>query len=247
MDTTSKHPIKLSPKQSTVNTKQPTGDVKRPECAPKTNWVKTGDICQLYGVYPTTVRKWEQTGRLKAIKTPAGQRLYDLPTVQALMGQTSAPEEISSDPPPVKENIIYSRISSDHQKADLQRQIEFLVSKYPTYRVIQDVGSGLNFKRAGLRSILDLALKGNLDTLVVSHKDRLCCLGFELIEYIVKNKGGKIIVLDQDTQSLSSNEELAEELLSVITIFNTRHVGRKKYKKRQDLHQTSDGELSEHS
>ena len=250
MDANAKHPIKLSPKQLFSDAKRLDArlpDTKRHECTPKTNWVKTGEICQLYGVYPTTVRKWEQTGRLKAIKTPAGQRLYDLPTVQTLMGQASTPQDIP-ETPPTKEYIIYCRVSSSHQKDDLQRQREFLSSRYPTFRVVQDVGAGLNLKRKGLQTILDLAIKGNLGTLVVPNKDRLCRFGFELIEYIINNTGGTLLVLDhQDTKPVSSNEELAEDLLSIITVFNCRQMGRRRYKKHQDLHQASDGELSEHS
>ena len=130
-------------------------------------WIKTGEVCRLYGVYPTTVRKWQQDGRIKAIKTPGGQRLFDLSTIQALMDQTPPIETIST-PQSTQENILYCRVSSSHQKDDLKRQRDSLQSRFPTYRVVEDVGSGLNFKRKGLQTILDLALEGNLRTVVVN-------------------------------------------------------------------------------
>lgn len=248
MNGDTEHHVRISSEQFTTTTTTPTkSNSKCSDKPPATKWIKTGEVCRLFGVFPTTVRGWEQAGRLKAIRTPAGQRLYDLSVVQTLLDQAPPPQEVST-PQPTKENIIYCRVSSHHQKDDLQRQRDSLQTRYPTFRLVEDIGSGINFKRKGLQTILDLAIKGDLDTLVVAHKDRLCRFAFELIEYIITSTGGKILVLDhQDTKPLSSNEELAEDLLSIITVFNCRQMGRRRYQKHQDLLQASDGEHSEHS
>jgi len=237
----------LSPKQQSEHNPTSRPPTTQTQTQTQTKWIKTGEVCRLYGVFPTTVRAWEQTGRIKAIRTPAGQRLYDLTHIQALLDQTHTTEEIST-PQPAKENILYCRVSSNHQKDDLQRQRDSLTTRYPTYRVVEDIGSGINFKRKGLQTILDLAIKGNLDTLVVSHQDRLCRFGFELLEYVITNTGGKILILDhEDTKPLSSNEELTEDLLSIITVFNCRQMGKRRYQKHQNLLQTTDGELQSHT
>ena len=85
-----------------------------------------------------------------------------------------------------KQRIVYARVSSRKQLGDLERQITLLEKSRPGYRVVSDIGSGINFKRRGLLHVLDLAISGRLDELVVAHRDRLMRFGFELIEHILK-------------------------------------------------------------
>ena len=132
-------------------------------------------------------------------------------------------------------NICYCRVSSSHQREDLKRQIEFLSREYPTYEIVSDVGSGLNWSRKGLRTILERALKGDVKTIVVTYKDRLCRFGFELIEFILEKSNTKLLVhnslkSNQSTQaekSQTETNELSEDLLSVITTFVARNNGKR--------------------
>ena len=88
---------------------------------------------------------------------------------------------------------------------------------------------GLNFKRKGLKTILEYAYRGEIEELVVAHKDRLCRFGFELVEYpITVFSKGKIVVLN-NSQS-SPHEELTEDLLAILTVFSARSNGLRKYK-----------------
>jgi predicted site-specific integrase-resolvase len=96
--------------------------------------------------------------------------------------------------------------------------------------LVQDIGSGINFKRKGLQTILELALKGDLEQLVVSYKDRLARFGFELIEWIINKQGGEVVILDGSTDQ-STEQELAEDLLSIVTVFNARNMGKRRYTK----------------
>ena len=101
---------------------------------------------------------------------------------------------------------------------------------YPTAEVIKDIASGLNFKRKGLRAILDRILQGDKLTIIVASRDRLTRFGFELIQYLVEQNGGEILVLD-DTVHCPESEMIAD-LLSIIQVFSCRIHGLRKYKQK---------------
>jgi predicted site-specific integrase-resolvase len=130
-----------------------------------------------------------------------------------------------------KVNYIYARVSSKKQVEDLHRQVEYLQSsntKYIDYTVITDVASGINFKRKGLQTILDSCLQGIVGEIVIAHRDRLCRFGFELLQFIVERSNGKIIVID-DTIDKTTEQILAEDLLSIIHIYSCRKMGKRRY------------------
>ena len=122
-----------------------------------------------------------------------------------------------------KRNIYYCRVTTSSQKEDLERQIEYFRCKYPDYEIIKDIGSGLNFKRKGFNTILDIAFKGDIGEVVVTHKDRLCRFGFELVLRIIESTNGKILVLDKE--ETSPEKELVNDILSIITVFSSRLYG----------------------
>ncbi len=180
--------------------------------------------CQELGVSPNALRKWADDGKIQYIRNPAGQRLYDV----ADFLRSSRP----------KIGIVYARVSSAKQRADLGRQIEYLKQRYPNYEVVEDVCSGLNFKRKGLGSILERARRGELQEVVVAHRDRLCRFGFDLLTTVLAQDGCRIVVLD-DTQS-SPQQELVNDLLSIIHVFSCRLHGLRGYsqKIKKDTGQT---------
>lgn len=170
---------------------------------------------QRLGVCAKTLERWEKEGKIKAYRTPSGQRRYDCDSVITMS--------------PTKPTIIYARVSSRSQKNDLNRQVEFLVSRYPGCEVIQDIGSGLNFKRKGLIALLERILSGDIGIVVIASKDRLCRFGFDLISWLAQRSGCKIVVLNNST--LSPERELVEDILAIIHVFSGRLYGLRKYKK----------------
>jgi predicted site-specific integrase-resolvase len=188
-----------------------------------TKFISTKKACSILSVCGNTLRTWEAKGLIRAYRiTPRGQRKYDISDLIVI----KAPKEIQE---PERQNIIYCRVSSKSQKDDLQRQIEYLKEKYPNHHVITDIGSGLNYKRRGLLSILDRAIKGTIGEVVVSYRDRLCRFGFDLVEHIINTGGGKIVVLESTHDSLES--EMVKDLTSIIHVFSCRLYGLRKYKK----------------
>ena len=172
---------------------------------------------QLSGLSPNTLRKYADNGTIKAQRIGNGQRLFD---VEDLL-QRKNPR---SEGKPV---VCYCRVSSGKQKDELTRQVVYMRERYTNADIIQDIGSGLNFKRKGLNAILQRLMQGDKFTLVVAHRDRLCRFGFELIESMFKQNGGEILVLDKT--ELSPQQELTEDLLAILHVFSCRMHGLRRY------------------
>lgn len=190
----------------------------------KEDFIPLREVAKLFGLKPTTIRSWANKGKIDFIKTPSGQRLFPRSQFKTYSGFLPTYEK--------KKKIIYCRVSSKKQSNDLERQINFLQSKYPNYQLITDIGSGINWKRKGLLSILELAMSGHIGELLVAHKDRLARFGYELIEFIIKSSGGKITILDE-TEHKSNEQELAEDLLSIVHVYSCRQMGRRRYSQSQ--------------
>ena len=129
-----------------------------------------------------------------------------------------------------KQKICYCRVSSNKQKEDLERQINFMKEKYPDYEIIKDIGSGLNFKRRGLNKIIEIAINGELEELLITYKDRLCRIGFELIENIIKKySNGKITIVNKSEEE-TPTEEVTKDIISIMNIYVVKINGLRKYK-----------------
>ena len=165
-----------------------------------------------YDVTNNTLRKWDKEGKIETIRVGTHRR-YKI----EVKPQTSNNSN--------REKICYARVSSYDQKEDLERQINTLKDRFVGYRVVKDIGSGLNFKRKGFNAVLESAVKGNIEEIVVTNRDRLCRFGFELLESILKINNGRIVVLyDEDK---SPDQELVEDVLSIITVFSAKLYGRR--------------------
>jgi excisionase family DNA binding protein len=171
------------------------------------------------GVSKETLRQWSNNGKLRVVKTKGGHRRYCL--------------EGENKPSNSKRCVVYARVSSFKQQGDLQRQISLLQRHYPNHEVIFDIASGLNFNRKGLKTILELMFNRNLEEVVVAHRDRLSRFGFDLFEEIFKQHNVNLKVLS-DTPSKEPITELAEDLLSIVTVFTARYYGSRKYKTLQE-------------
>lgn len=134
-----------------------------------------------------------------------------------------------------KLNICYIRVSTLSQKNDLERQRKFMVDKYPTYEIIEDIGSGINFNRKGLRKIIKLAISGKINKLVVAYKDRLTRFGYELIEDLIKDySDGNIIIEDSKEIKKEPKEELVEDVLQILNVYTAKMNGLRKYSKNNE-------------
>jgi len=195
----------------------------------KTQYISIREASIITGINPQTLRKLGDENKIKCYKTLSGQRKFDKAYLEKMCNNDDVNDKINEN---TKQNYIYTRVSSKKQSDDLSRQIEFIKNKrpeYSSYISISDIASGINFKRKGLSTILDASLQGTVGEIIVAHRDRLCRFGFDLIKLIIEKQGGKITVLD-DEQNKSSEQELSEDLLSIVHIYSYRQMGKRSYK-----------------
>jgi predicted site-specific integrase-resolvase len=186
--------------------------------------VKIGEAAKLLGTTPDTLRKWEATGELlPKRKTKGGTRYYDVAELLNL-GDEDAP------------TICYARVSSQDQKEDLQRQQEMLetycAAKGWRTEVISDLGSGMNYRKKGLNKLLEIILRKQIKRLVITHKDRLLRFGAELVFALCEAQNIEIIIIHKGEQP-RFEEELAKDVLEIITVFSARLYGSRSHKNKQ--------------
>ena len=127
-------------------------------------------------------------------------------------------------------NVCYARVSTVNQKDDLERQKSVLMEHYPDYQLIQDIGSGINLTKKSLLKIIDWAVEGKIETLVIVHKDRLARFGYDLIKYFIETySNGKIVIINQD-EEIEPEEELVKDVIQIMTVFVAKINGRRTYK-----------------
>ena len=199
-----------------------------------------GAAAKLLGTTPGQLRKWEANGELlPARKTQGGTRYY---AIADLFGRSAAasPEEPLT--------VCYARVSSHDQKADLDRQQAALEAYCATKgwrtRVIRDLGSGMNYRKKGLQELLELILRRRFERLVITHQDRLLRFGAELVFTLCELQGIEIVIVHQGEQP-SFEEELAQDVLEIITVFSARLYGSRSHQSKQLLDAlANDGEGS---
>lgn len=187
--------------------------------------VSIGEAAQIKGVSIDTLRYWEKEGKLSSVRTEGGHRRYRLSDLMPLSTED-------------KKTIAYCRVSSHDQKADLERQALVLSAYCESHNwnceIIKDLGSGLNYKKKGLRKLIDLILNNQCDRIVISHKDRLLRFGSELIFSLCEHFGIEVIILNRKEDS-SFEEDLAKDVLEIITVFSARLYGSRSHKNHKIL------------
>jgi predicted site-specific integrase-resolvase len=182
-------------------------------------WRKRSEAAKVLGVSVETIKAWGRTGVIKTLITPKGRKVYD---VDGILTQ-----QFEERPADSRRKVCYCRVSSSGQREDLQRQREYLSSKFPGHEVISEIGSGLSFKRPRFNSLLRDIQLGNVSEVIVAHRDRLCRFGFELIESIAKFHNCKVLVLEE--VQCSPEQELVRDIISIIHVFSSRLYGMRKY------------------
>lgn len=189
--------------------------------------VKIGKAAKILGVSIQTLRRWEREAELTPDRrSEGGTRYYDL---DRLLGR----QNIESD-----RTIAYARVSSQDQKEDLKRQVECLeiycTVKGWTFEVIQDLGSGMNYRKRGLRRLLELIINRDIRRLVLIHKDRLLRFGAELVFTLCEARQVEVVIINQG-EPASFEEELAQDVLEIITVFSARLYGARSHKNKKLL------------
>jgi predicted site-specific integrase-resolvase len=195
-----------------------------------TTIVAIGEAAKELGVSITTLRRWEKSGRLVPARTAAGHRRYDLAKM--------VPERFRLAADAERRTVAYARVSSHDQKADLERQKQVLESYCArqgwTFEVVADLGSGMNYHKKGLKRLLDGIIGGRVARLVITHRDRLLRFGAELVFSICEAKNVEVVILNQG-EDTTFEEDLARDVLEIITVFSARLYGSRSHKNRKML------------
>ena len=203
--------------------------------------IRLNDMAKRLGVSVKTLQRWDREGILVAKRNPNNRRYYT-------EGQYL--EYIGSSNKKSRKIIAYTRVSSNNQKDDLQNQITF-IRNYVNAKgeilddVIQDIGSGLNYNRKHWNDLLlNQIPKGEIEKIYITYEDRFVRFGFDWFEKFCNKHNCEIVVINNpDT---SSQQELIEDLISIIHVFSCRIYGLRKYKKDISLDESlQDGNKTE--
>ena len=201
---------------------------------------KPKDFAELVGVSVKTLQRWDREGILKAYRTPTERRYYTHAQYLSFMGAGAKNDQ--------GEVVIYARVSTRNQKDDLQKQVDFLrtfcnARGMIVDNCIEDFGSGLNYNRKKWNQLLDDVIDGKIKTIVISSKDRFTRFGYDWFEKFCLKFDTSIIVVNND--ALSPNEELVEDIISILQVFSCRLYGLRKYKNKIKADEEIEKELQD--
>ena len=182
---------------------------------------------KILGVSAQTLRNGDKKGKLHPHHTSSnGYRYYSHEQLNQVMNVK----------PNLDRSVIgYCRVSSNKQKDDLERQIEnmklYLTAQGKPFEIISDIGSGINYKKKGLKELMKRISQNKVDKVVVFYKDRLLRFGFELVEYIASLYDCDIEIIDHTEKT--EQQELVEDLVQIITVFSCKLQGKRANKARK--------------
>ena len=184
------------------------------------------EFAKQLGVSVRTLQRWDVQGKLIPSRTPTNRRLYTdehLAQAKGILGKKID-----------RKNVVYTRVSSQASLSDLLNQIKMLEqfcagSGIAVDEWVQEIGGGLNFKRPKFSQLFDEIIDGQIETLVIAHKDRLARFGFEFLEHLCINHDCKLIVMN--VESLSPEQEMIQDMLAVVHCFSARLHGLRNYRK----------------
>jgi putative resolvase len=187
------------------------------------NFISGKKASEILGVKRHTLYKYDKEGLIETIRSPGGKRFYNINKYLQDNNLIENKEEKKK-----KRRICYARVSSHSQKPELENQKKILKQIYPDYEILYDIGSGINFKRKNFLKIINYGITDELEELVITYKDRLCRIGFDLIKILLKNTKIRIIY----DCNKSPEEEVVNDLIEIITVFSSRVYGLRSYKEK---------------
>lgn len=185
-----------------------------------------GKAAKRLGVHAKTLQRWDRSGRLPAKRTGTGRRYYDLAQLDSFLGKKQPQVE--------RVAMAYCRVSNQAQRADLKNQraviTAFCVAKgLANVEYIEEIGGGLDFKRPKFLALVDRIAKGEVETLVLAHKDRLARFGIDLLRHICESYRCAMLVINDE--KLSPEREMVEDFMTIVHCFSLRLYGLRNYKK----------------
>ena len=178
-------------------------------------YLRVGEVASQLGVSSQTIRRYEKDGRIKAIRSITGQRLFIQEDVDKLLGKETENN---------KNIVFYVRESNTNLKSALDNQVKMLENQYgKADKIYKDLGSGLNENRKGLNQLLNDAKNQKFDTVCIIAKDRLTRFGFTYLEELLSEYNVNIEILDNTENKKDAHEELIEDFMSLLASFSGKY------------------------
>ena len=200
-------------------------------------YLSIGKAAKFIGVSISTLRRWELSEKIIASFRTIGQhRRYKKDDLLSLFDDKNKKDKIDD-----RKIIAYARVSTHKQKADLENQKKLLSQycikqNFNNFKVISDLGSGLNFKKKGLNDIIKLITSNAIKKIILTYKDRLLRFGNEIIFKLCKIFNVEVLILNNDITK-TSEQEFSEDLCEIITVFSARLYGKRSHINRRKLNQ----------
>lgn len=192
--------------------------------------MRSKEASRILGVTNTTLQDYVKRGYIKAEKTPSGIYNYDEASLYKFLNKDV-----------VRKTYIYARVSSSNQKKDLENQID-LLTNFCFQQGIQiggtfsDIASGISFEnRHQFFELLDDVIAGKVDKVVITYKDRLSRVGFELFYHLFQHYGTQIIVMSESGSPKLDSEEIFEEIISMLHCYSIKLYSKRRAKKIKEV------------
>ena len=196
--------------------------------------MKAKEVRSILGITQQTLYNWTKEGKIKFQKISDHLNIYDDDSVYALIGNKQNKKN--------RKIVSYSRVSTQNQKEQLKEQTQRIYDSCISRGIkldkqIEDIKSGMSQDRPGFQELIRMVVKNEVELVVIENKDRLIRFGYSTIESIFKYFGTNILVLNDTIENKTYEQELTEDLISIIHYFTTKSYShrRKLNKLRKDL------------
>lgn len=182
----------------------------------------TSEVALILRRHVKTLQRWDRLGLLKPERSPSGRRLYRKSAIDYFLGAEVVKRKV----------VAYCRVSSQAQKPDLKNQREAIEQfclgcAKPNVEYIEEIGGGLNFKRKKFLELIDSLPE--ISEIIIAHKDRLSRFGFDLLQHLCDKNNTLLTVIN--IEKLSPEQEMVQDLMTIIHCFSSRLYGLRNYKK----------------
>lgn len=197
--------------------------------------MKAKEVLQVLQISRPTLARYVKDGKLKVTLKGNGQYDYDIDSVYRMLNKDIE-----------RKTYIYARVSTSKQKKDLENQVRLLTNfcfqnGYVINGIFQDVASGISFKkREQFFELLDEVLAGRVKRVIITYKDRISRVGFELFTYLFKKFGCEIIVISELGSEKLDSEEIFEEIVSLLHCYSMKLYSSRKVKKIKEILEDND-------
>lgn len=192
--------------------------------------MKTKQVLNLLKITRPTLTKYVKTNVIQVTLQPNGRYDYDDQSVYRFLNKNIE-----------RKIIIYARVSTVKQKKDLENQIELLKNfcfqnGLQINEVYKDVDSGISFeKRNDFFKMLDEVISNKVEKIIITYKDRLSRVGFDLFSHLFKKFGTEIVVISEIGSPKLDSQEIFEEIISMLHCYSMKLYSKRKNKLIQEL------------